>query len=109
MKRQALLGSAAIVIGVASIALLAPQAASALDFTFSFEQAGEGVSGLITGLVEGTNSCLVQAGPCFVTLLDAGATGVPTGNYFGTNYSFGLPGSMTAGFIVTGSIITDYA
>jgi hypothetical protein len=36
MKRQALVASTLVALGVATGSLLAPQAASALDFTFSF-------------------------------------------------------------------------
>jgi hypothetical protein len=104
MKREAILRSVVVALGLATGSLLAPQAASALDFTFSFGQ-GTGVSGLITGLVEGTNSCTVQAGPCFVTVLNAGTTGSPTGNYFNNPVN---PFGAFGGFTVAGSSITSY-
>jgi hypothetical protein len=90
-------------MGCFSRVSLAPQAASALDFTFSFGQ-GTGVSGLITGLVEGANSCSELAGPCFVTFLNAGGTGSPTGNYF--NNPVNLLGA-SGGFTVAGSSIAS--
>jgi hypothetical protein len=74
MKKQILVGAALVVIGVAAGSLLAPQAASALDFTYSFE----GVTGLIEGLSEGTNACL-SSDSCRVTVTNNGGTGAPVG------------------------------
>jgi hypothetical protein len=56
---------------VATGSLLAPQAASALDFTFSFG----GVTGLIENLVEGQNTCTSttpNAPACFVNVTNTG-------------------------------------
>ena len=78
MKKPALVGTALVVIGVAAGSLLAPKAASALDFTFSFG----GVTGLIEGLSQGTNRCH-PADPCRVTVTNNGGTGAPLGPYRG--------------------------
>lgn len=51
--KPAALGACIAALAVSTGSLLSPQAASALDFTFSFG----GVTGLITGLVEGNNLC----------------------------------------------------
>jgi hypothetical protein len=75
MKKQDVVGSALVVIGVAAGSLLAPQAASALDFNYSFG----GVTGLIEGLSEGINACLLTD-TCRVTVTNNGdATGAPMG------------------------------
>jgi len=66
-------------IGVAAGSLLAPQAASALDFTFSFEEYyGGGVTGLIEGLSEGINACL-STDSCRITVTNNGGNGAPVG------------------------------
>jgi hypothetical protein len=79
MKNQAVVGSALAMIGVAAGSLLAPQAASALDFTFSFEEYyGGGVTGLIEGLSEGTNACLTTDS-CRITVTNNGGNGAPVG------------------------------
>lgn len=52
MKPQAILAPAVVALGVATSSLLAPQAASALDFTFSFG----GVKGLIEGLQDNASN-----------------------------------------------------
>ncbi|MCT0208012.1 hypothetical protein [Synechococcus sp. CS-1332] len=58
--------------------MLAPQAASALSFNFSFG----GVTGLITGLAEGSNFC--DGTVCIVSVQNVGgAIGTPTGPYSG--------------------------
>jgi hypothetical protein len=99
MKRKALLGSAGIVIGVANIALLAPQAASALNFNFSFG----GVEGIIEGLVEGSNPCDSSQPTCRVSVTNAGVSGAQTGLYsLSTN---ALP--TGTGFTVSGGLITE--
>lgn len=74
MKSQALAGSALVALGVATGSLLAPQAASALDFTFSFG----GVEGLISGLEEGDNACDGTDG-CVVEVTNNGGTSAPLG------------------------------
>jgi len=51
--KPAALGASIAALTVLTGSLLAPQAASALDFTFSFD----GVSGLIENLVVGQNTC----------------------------------------------------
>ncbi len=76
MKRQALLGSGVVAIGLASSALLAPQAAHALDFTFKLGVGSASVSGLIEGLFDNAVTF-----PDFITLTDTGSTGAPTGVY----------------------------
>lgn len=79
MKKQAVVGSALAMIGVAAGSLLAPQAASALDFTFSFEEYyGGGVTGLIEGLSEGINACL-PTDSCRITVTNNGGNGAPVG------------------------------
>ena len=70
------MGSALVALGVVTGSLLAPQAASALDFNFSFG----GVEGLITGLVEGSNSCDGLSG-CVVSVQNDGGTGASLGQY----------------------------
>jgi hypothetical protein len=53
---QVLVGSALVTLGVAAGSLLGPQAASALDFTFSFDASFGGVTGSdlsVTGLIRG--------------------------------------------------------
>lgn len=102
MKRQALLGSGVVAIGVASIALLAPQAASALDFSFTFDaiDVTQGaptpttVSGIIRGLVEGVNS-----GPSTIEIT-AGPAGI-TGTYEWSSIYGG-------GFYVDSGAIADF-
>lgn len=79
MKPPAILGSAVVALGVAAGALLDPQSASAIDFTFSFGFSG-GVSGLITGLVDGLNPC-DDANVCQVIVEAPGASAAPTGLY----------------------------
>ena len=64
MKSLALAGSALVALGVATGSLLAPQAASALDFTFSFG----GVEGLITGLVDDDLNQCDHPSTCTVTV-----------------------------------------
>ena len=67
MKSQEVTCSALVALGVATGSLLAPQPASALNFNFTFA----GVSGLITGLLEGFNPCDSGSG-CEVSVSDAG-------------------------------------
>lgn len=71
---RALVGSILFSLGVAAGSLLAPQAATALDFTFSFG----GVTGLIEGLREGGNTCQPYE-PCRITVTNNGGTGAPVG------------------------------
>ncbi len=123
MKRQVLLGSAIVTLGVATGSLLAPQAASALDFTFSFG----GVTGLITGLVDNTTTKCVtfsrlsyyprvpaDSPPCVVSVTNAGSTNSPLGVYTVGNIYY--PGweyeepyvVVGTGFTVLGGVITGY-
>lgn len=93
----AIANAAAIVaLGVSAGSLLAPQAASALDFNFSFG----GVTGLITGLAEGSNPCRPGSG-CSVNVIDAGVSGAATGPY--VYFENRLPG-----FTVTGGTIVSF-
>jgi hypothetical protein len=79
MKKQAVVGYALAMIGAAAGSLLAPQAASALDFTFRFEEYyGGGVTGLIEGLSEGINACL-STDSCRITVTNNGGNGAPVG------------------------------
>jgi len=78
---------------VATGSLLAPQAASALDFTFSFE----GVTGLIQNLVDnqinacnGTDSCVVEV-----------TGGLPAAGLGTYTYTYGT------GFTVSGGVIQE--
>jgi hypothetical protein len=81
MKSQALAGSALVALGVATGSLLAPQAASALDFTFSFGGVG-GVEGLISGLVDNTNSQVCDSpSSCVVSVSNPGLSGAAPGVY----------------------------
>ena len=75
MKLAALIASIAA-LAVSTGSLLAPQAASALDFTFSFD----GVSGLIQNLAEGNNICDGTDG-CVVTVETAPAGLLTVGTY----------------------------
>jgi hypothetical protein len=78
LVNKAVLGAAVVALGFSTASLVAPQAASALNFTFSFG----GVTGLITGLVEGSNSC--DGSVCIVSVEKVGAAiGTPTGPYAG--------------------------
>jgi hypothetical protein len=72
MKKQAALGSA-VALAAATGWLLAPPAAFALNFNFSFG----GVSGIITGLSTGQNSC-VDPFKCTVEVTSSGVGGVGT-------------------------------
>lgn len=96
MNNQVLFGSALVALGVATGSLLAPQAASALDFNFSFG----GVTGLITGLAEGSNPCGLNSG-CLVSVLDAGISGAPTGLYPAFTGPSGVGFSVTGGTVVS--------
>jgi hypothetical protein len=80
MKSHAFAGSALIAHGVATSSLLAPQSASALDFTFSFGGVG-GVQGIIEGLVTGANLCDSSQPACVVKVTNSGGTGAPAGPY----------------------------
>jgi hypothetical protein len=69
--RPAALGTSIAALAVSTGSLLAPQAASAVDFTFSFG----GVTGLIENLVEGQNTCTFttpNAPACFVNVTNTG-------------------------------------
>ena len=92
MKSQALAASTLVALGVATGSLLAPQAASALDFTFSFG----GVSGLIENLVEGQNTCDGTTS-CVVKVTNNGGTGAGVGRY---EYLVGV------GFVVTSGVMS---
>ena len=82
--RNKLLARLAIGVVVTG-SLLAPQAASALDFTFSFA----GVTGLIENLVEGQNTCYSyppNEPACFVNVTNTGgANSDPVGLYIHKN------------------------
>jgi hypothetical protein len=65
--------------------LLAPQAASAIDFAFSFA----GVTGLIENLVDGYNTCKYVSA-CVVTVTNTGAADAQTGIYRGDDYGSGF-------------------
>ena len=83
--RPAALGASIAALAVSTGSWLAPQAASALDFTFSFA----GVTGLIENLVEGQNICN-NAAPnspaCFVKVTNSGrpSSGRPRPSGVGT-------------------------
>ena len=76
--KSAALGASVAALAVSIGSLLAPQAASALDFNFSFG----GVEGLITGLVDDTAN---QVAGVNVEVLNNGATSAPLGIYTYTN------------------------
>ena len=101
MKSKALAGSALVALGVATGSLLAPQAASALDFTFSFggtggQSSAGTVTGLITNLGVGANTCDGSTA-CVVTVT---STSTLTGQLGTYNYAIGLgPGT----FVVSSS------
>ncbi len=73
--RPAALGASIAALAVSTGSLLAPQAASALDFTFSFA----GVTGLIENLVLGPNTCYQTA--CVVTVTNNGGATASLGRY----------------------------
>lgn len=93
MKLAALRASIAAVLAVSTASLLAPQAASALDFTFSFG----GVSGLITGLVDNTAN---QVAGVTVSVLNSGTTSAPVGTY---TYTEGSGFTVSSGAVQTAS------
>jgi hypothetical protein len=99
LKREAFSVSALVAIGVATCSLLAPQSASALGFSFSFS----GVTGKITGLVEGNNPC--DTSVCVLTLTNAGASGAPIGVYSYQGFA-DFEDLAPQGFTVTGGAIT---
>ena len=95
MKRQALTGSALVALGVATASLLAPQAASALDFNFSFG----GVEGLFSGLADNTAN---QIAGVTVSVTNNGGTSAPLGTY-SFNSFLGRTGFVVASGSVTES------
>jgi hypothetical protein len=92
MKSQAFAGSALVALGVATGSLLAPQAASALDFNFSFG----GVTGLIQNLVDNQDNLCDGSDACVVSV----SAGAPIGVY-----SVNGPGGGPSGFSVAGGLI----
>lgn len=94
MRNTALIGSAAAALVVATGSLLAPQAASALDFTFFFvSDDNKSVSGIIRGL---ENNATVA--PLSIEVTSSSLIGTQ-GLY---SYLRGL------GFTVADGVITDY-
>ena len=77
MKRQALVTSTLVALGVATGSLLAPQAASALDFTFSFG----GVEGLIQNLIDNQINACDGTDSCVVKVINNGGTAAALGTY----------------------------
>ena len=85
--RIAALGASIAALAVSTGSLLAPQAASALDFTFSFG----GVSGLIENLAEGNNICDgTEPTACVVTVETAPAGLLTVGTYDPTGTGSGF-------------------
>jgi len=82
--RPAALRASIAALAVSTGSLLAPQAASAVDFTFSFG----GVTGLIENLVEGQNTCYSyppNEPACFVNVTNTGGANSPVGLYIHKN------------------------
>jgi len=96
--RPAALGASIAALAVSTGSWLAPQAASALDFTFSFA----GVTGLIENLVVGQNTCKYGSA-CVVTVTNTGAADAQLGIYLGDDYGSGF----TVVAFNTGSRITS--
>jgi len=77
MKRQALVASTLVALGVATGSLLAPQAASALDFTFSFG----GAEGLIQNLIDNQINACDGTDSCVVKVINNGGNAAALGTY----------------------------
>ena len=98
MNKHAYIASGLATLGVATGSLLAPQAASALDFKFFFDTPGStggGVEGLITGLVDNTAN---QVAGVAVSVSNNGGTPAQTGFY---TKDFFQTGSGGNGFTVS--------
>lgn len=104
---QALVGPALVTLGVAAGLLLAPQAASALDFTFSFgRDTGYfgGVTGLIRGLVDGQTKA-----PTTITVTNPTDPNDGGGTYgFGSGEGFTLEGDVITVSQWRGSLDANY-
>lgn len=87
--RIASLGASIAALTVSTGSLLAPQAASALDFNFSFG----GVSGLISGLVDNQADQTCSASPCSVSVVIADGLGSTLGQYTWDTGFFSVSGS----------------
>ena len=99
VKQAALRACIAAALAVSTASLLAPQAASALDFTFSFA----GVSGLIENLVEGPNTCDATSS-CIVKVTNNGGTGAATGTYFSQlGFQFFVGGGVVVSWVGNGT------
>lgn len=110
---QVLVGSALVTLGVAAGSLLAPQAASALDFTFSFDASFFGgvtgsdlsVRGLIRGLVDGQTIA-----PTTITVTNTSDPINGIGTYsFGSGEGFTLEGGVITVSQWRGSLDANYA
>ena len=92
--KPAALGASIAALTVLTGSLLAPQAASALDFTFSFA----GVSGLIENLVDDSqNTCDGTTSSCVVKVTNNGVTGAALGTY---TYLAGSGFTVSSGVIL---------
>ena len=98
---QALIRSALVTLGVAAGSLLAPQAASALEFTFSFGSFGDRfdffVSGLIENLAEGQNTCDGTTSCVVKVTNNGGMIGAEVGPY---------ERFLGGGFVVTSGVMS---
>jgi hypothetical protein len=93
MNNQAIVSSALVALGVATGSLLAPQAASALDFNFSFG----GVTGLIQNLIDNQINACDGTDACVVSV----SAGAPTGVYSPRSPG---PGFVTGFSVINGQI-----
>ncbi len=99
LKPAALRACIAAALAVSTASLLAPQAASALDFNFSFA----GVSGLIENLAEGPNTCDATSS-CVVKVTNNGGTGAATGTYLSQlGFQFNVQGGELVSWIGNGT------
>jgi hypothetical protein len=109
---KALLGSALVTLGVAAGSLLAPQAASALDFTFSFDASFGGVTGSdlsVTGLIRGLVDGQTIA-PKTITVTNTSDPINGIGTYsFGSGEGFTLEGGVITVSQWRGSLDANYA
>jgi hypothetical protein len=99
MRKNTLLKSSVVALGVATGSLLAPQAASALDFNFiitGFSNPSKSVSGMITNLVDNTQNQKCDTLASCTVMVNSNSTGAPNVTY---DYSSGTGFDVTSGFI----------